>query len=354
MKIIVINPGSTSTKVAYFENDTSVFEAKIEHPAQQLDAFQTVADQKELRFGHILHTLRQHLVPLEAIDGIAARGGLLPPLSSGAYEINDAMLDYLIHRPRAQHASNLGALLASELKQVCSDHTRCFIYDPVTVDELAEISRVSGLNGIERESIGHALNTRAVAMDIAQKIGTSYEQCTIIVAHLGGGNTINIHDSGRITDLLSDDEGPFSTERTGALPIKKVIEWCNHYSKEEMTSFYRKKGGLLSYLGTNDLREVEMRIEAKDSYAALILDAMSYQVAKGIGELSTTVCGRVDAIALTGGAAHSKPLTEAIRRRVSFIAPVHVVPGEQEMKALAFGIGRVLRGVETSHVFAEQ
>lgn len=349
MNIIVINPGATSTKLAYWQNDKPLHTTTIQYTNDEVCQFETIAQQLDMRFQDIKHTLESWAIDLKGVDGIAARGGLLKPLKSGGYEINETMLDDLKNRPRNHHAANLGAPMAWLLQKE-THHAKAYIYDPVTVDELEPISRISGLCGIERESLGHMLNTRAIAKRVAQDLNQDFNNSTYIVAHLGGGNTTAIFVNGRLVDLLSDDEGPFSTERTGALPVKKVIQWCQNHSYETMMRLYRQQGGLYSYLKTNDLREVQRRIDKQDKDACLISEAMAYQIAKGIGQLAVVNYGQVDRIVLTGGVAYSKQMVSLITKRVEFLAEVTVYPGEMEMEALYQGVNRILKG-EKAHEY---
>ncbi|MBE9388342.1 butyrate kinase [Vagococcus salmoninarum] len=351
LNILAINPGATSTKIGYFSDDRLVYRQTITHPLAELMAFPKIQDQLEFRYESILTSLHKAKIDLRQIDGIAARGGLLPPVKAGAYEVNQEMLDYLKERPRVEHASNLGAMLAAKLKEHCSERTRAFIYDSVTVDEFPAIARISGLKGLKRESIGHALNMRAVVKEVARQEGRKYDEITMIVAHLGGGNSVSLHHHGRMIELISDDEGPFSTERTGGLPIKQVIELCYQHSKSEMMALYRKKGGLLSYLGTNDGRIIEDKINSGDSEAKLIYEAFSYQVAKAIGSLAPIVNGEIDGIIITGGLAYSQFLRTDFKNKLAFLGPIYFIPGERELEALAAGVGRVLLGKEKEHRF---
>ena len=351
MNILVINPGATSTKIALYNREENLLTETIQHRTSTIQSFSKVADQLDYRLEVIKETLDKHAVNFDEIVAIAARGGLLPPVESGAYEVNEAMLDFLVNRPRVEHASNLGAIIANKLLKLCPPEAKAYVYDPVTVDQFAPVSRISGLKGVERASIGHALNMRAVAFHVANQLGKAYEDCHLIVAHLGGGNTISVHQKGLMIDSLSDDEGPFSTERTGELPVKSVMKLCYKHSEKEMERLRRQVGGMYSYLGTNDARIVEERINEGDQEAALVFEALSYQVAKGIGSLATVLKGEVDGIILTGGLAYSTRLAESVREKVDFLGPFFVVPGEKEMYALASGVTRVLEGVETPHVF---
>ncbi len=285
-------------------------------------------------------------------DAVVGRGGSLPPVEAGAFLVNDDMVDWLVNKTDVHHASNLGALLAEGFKEKSKDECIAMIYDPITVDQYHDLSRISGLKGVNRRSIGHMLNMRAIAMKTASDLGRDYEDMNLIVAHLGSGSTISAHQKGRMIDLSLDDEGPFSVERTGSLSLKEFIPLCYTMSLEEMTAWTRKKGGMISYLDTNSGLEVEERIVAGDDEARLVFEAMGYQVAKGIGELATVLKGEVDGIVITGGLAYSDRLVNWITERVSFIAPVSSVPGEFEMEALRNGALRVLSGEETPNEFS--
>ena len=278
---------------------------------------------------------------------------MLPRVKSGAYVVNETMLDTLKNKPAMEHASNLGAPIAYAIAQAAG--VKAYIYDSVRTDELHDIARISGIPEIERTSTSHVLNTRAMAIKAAKKYGKKYQDMNIVVAHLGGGISLNVHEKGRIVDIISDDEGPFSPERAGRLPCTALIELCysGKYDKKTMLKRIRGNGGLKAYLGTVDAREVEKMIESGDEKAKLIYEAMAYQIAKGIGELATVVEGKVDLIILTGGIAYSKLITSWVKKRVEYIAPVEIMPGENEMESLAYGILRVLRGEEKAREYIE-
>lgn len=352
--ILVINPGATSTKIAYFEKEDYLAEKVVQHDATYLQNFPKIIDQLAFRLKEVLTFVENQKIHLSSLAGIVARGGLLPPLHAGGYEVNLAMIDYLTNRPRVDHASNLGALIGYELSKQTDFQVKAYIYDPVTVDEFSDVARVSGLKGIERESIGHTLNMKAVARLIAKENHVAYAEKNYIVAHLGGGNSVSLHQRGKMIDLISDDEGPFSTERTGALPVKNVIDWCYRYSQKEMTSFYRKIGGFYSYMGTNDIREIETKKNQGEPEALLLLEAFVYQVCKAIGSLATVTAGEIDGIILTGGVAHSEWLMAQIVKQVSFLAKVDIVPGEKEMEALAAGMNRIIDGEEIAQIYSEE
>lgn len=349
--ILVINPGSTSTKIAYYVDKEEQLSENVHHETKELSKFTTIADQYDYRLALIESFLKDKNIDISNIDAAVGRGGSLPPVEAGAFLVNDDMIDWLVNKTDVHHASNLGAMLAKGFKE--KSHSECIamIYDPITVDQYHDLSRVSGLKGVQRRSIGHMLNMRAIGMKMSQDKGLNYEKDNIIVAHLGSGSTISAHYQGRMIDLSLDDEGPFSVERTGSLSLKEFIPFCYKMSQDEIVAWTRKKGGMISYLGTNSGIEVEERIEAGDKEASLIFEAMAYQVAKGIGELATVLKGDVQGIAITGGLAYSERLTDWIKERVSFIAPVHMYPGEFEMEALRNGALRVLNGEESPNEF---
>lgn len=351
MRILAINPGATSTKIGLYDDDVLVMKNEENYSLEELVPFSKISDQFEMRRQGVRAALADSKIGISTIDGVVARGGLLPPVRGGAYEVNDDMLEYLRDRPLVEHAANMGASLARDVALDGAEGCRAFIYDPITVDQFTEIARVSGLKGMDRASVGHVLNMRAVAIKVAQEIGQRYDESNFVVAHIGGGTSVSAHENGRIIDLISDDEGPFSTERTGGLPLKQVIKWCYEKSKDEMTALYRFRGGLVSYLGTNNVVDVQKRIEDGDEHATLILRAMAYQLAKSIAACAAVMRGRVDRIILTGGVARSDILFEWIVEYVRFIAPVARIPGENELEALAMGCLRVLRGEEFVNTF---
>ena len=352
-KILVLNPGSTSTKIAVFDGETPLFTESLSHSAQELAPFERVADQYDFRRQLVLDCLMRHDFDVRDLDAVVSRGGLLAPVHAGAYEVNEDMVWQLQYKPQNEHASNVGAMIAHALSAEL--HIPAYIYDGITVDELTDINRITGLPDMHRKGIGHTLNTRAAALRYAREQGKAYGDVTVIVAHLGGGITVNLHHNGRIEDCVNDEEGPFSPERAGGLPMFDVIHRCfrSGESDKSMMKLVKSRGGLLAHLGTTDCREVEARIQGGDVHAKLIYDAMALNVAKTIAKLAPGVCGKVDAILLTGGVTHSDYINAEIRRRVSFIAPVVVYPGEDEMQSLAFGCLRVLRGEETARTYTK-
>lgn len=353
-KILAINPGSTSTKIALYEGEVRVLSETINHPAEELNKFDRVIDQYEYRKDEILKLLKANNIKLEELSAVVGRGGMLPPLEAGAYKINEKMLNRLKTNPVIEHASNLGAPIAYEIAKPLGIIS--FIYDSVTVDQLNDIARITGIPEVKRVSFSHVLNSRATAMKAAEKLEKKYEDVNFIVAHIGGGISVAIHSHGRLIDMLSDDEGPFAPERAGRIPGKELINICfsGKYNKKEVTKKMRGNAGLKALLGTHDAMEVEKMITEGDNNAKLIYEAMAYQIAKGIGELATVVNGNVDAVVLTGGIAHSKMITDWVTERIKFIAPVLIMAGENEMEALAYGALRVLKGKENARDYKEE
>lgn len=348
-KILAINPGSTSTKIALYEETKELFKKNIEHSNEEIAKYKNITAQYEMRYEAIMNFLKEMNFDAKELSAVVGRGGLLPPVKSGAYRVNDSMVDRLANRPLVEHASNLGAIIANEISKPLN--IPAFIYDSVAVDELEDIARITGMADVKRDSFSHALNMRAVAIKVAQKLGKAYEDCNLIVAHLGGGISISVHNKGKMVDIVSDDEGPFSPERAGRISCKRLMQMCYSTDKNVMKKKMRGEGGLVSNLGTNSALEVEKKIESGDENAKLVYEAMAYQIAKGIGELATVVDGEVDAVIITGGIAYSNMMTSWIKKRVQFIAPVEIVPGENELEALAFGTLRVLKGEEKAHEY---
>ena len=352
-KLLILNPGSTSTKIAVFEEETPLFTQSIVHTPEELAPYEHVADQYQFRKELVVKTLEEHGVALDSLTAIVSRGGLLTPIEAGAYEVNDDMVWQLKNKPQNEHASNVGAMIARALS--VEYHIPAYIYDGITVDELLPINKITGLPILRRKGMGHNLNTRAAAMRYAREHGKKYQDITVIVAHLGGGISVNLHHNGKIEDFISDEEGPFSPERSGGLPMFDVIKLCyqDGSTYNSMMKLVKRQGGLMAHLGTTDSREVEKLIQGGDEHAKLIYDAMALNVAKNIAKCAPGVCGKVDAILLTGGIAYSQYFTDYIKERVEFIAPVIVYPGEDEMQSLALGCLRVLRGEETAKTFVK-
>lgn len=352
-RLLVINPGSTSTKIGVFDDEQLVFEQTIRHSVEELSPFKNINEQDNFRKTIILETLEKNSIDIKKINAIIGRGGLLKPIEGGTYLVNENMLKDLKTGVQGQHASNLGGLIAHDIAKDIG--AKSYIVDPVVVDELDDVARISGLKDIDRVSIFHALNQKAVARRYAKSIDEKYEDLNLIVVHLGGGISVGAHHKGRVIDVANalDGEGPFSPERSGTLPVGDLVRLCfsNKYSQEEICRLITGKGGIVSYLNTNNTIEVGERIDSGDIYAKEIYYAMAYQVAKEIGAVSTVLKGQVDAIIFTGGIAYDKRFTEWIIDRVGFIAKVHIFPGEDELSALAEGGLRVLKGEEIAKTY---
>lgn len=352
--ILVINPGSTSTKISVYEGSKELFTKTLRHTNEELAPYASVKDQKSFRTGEVKKALGENNIKLEDLDIIVARGGLLRPIQSGVYGVNEQMLKDVESACYGEHASNLGAMVANELvgeiKSSFAKQINAIIADPVVVDELEPIARITGLPIFPKRSIFHALNQKAIAKRYAKEQGKEYKDLNIIVAHLGGGISVGIHNHGRIVDVNDalNGDGPFSPERSGALPAMQVAELCfsGKHTLGEVKKMINGKGGVVAHLGTNSFAEVENRVEAGDEKAKLISDAFGYNLAKAIGGVATVVDGKVDAILITGGIAYNTPLMKQIEKRVSFIAPVTLYPGEDEMGALASNAFAVLNGSE--------
>ncbi len=337
-RILVINPGSTSTKIAIYQQEKVIFLKTIKHAPEVLRRFEKITDQYEYRKDIIYDELKSADVPVESIDAVIGRGGLVKPIASGVYLVNDAMRDDLLACKRGEHASNLGALIAYDVAKLLPSAV-AFIADPVVVDELQPLARYSGHPLIERRSIFHALNQKAIARAHAKSIMKKYEDLNLIVVHLGGGITVGAHQKGKVVDVNQglDGDGPFSPERAGSLPVGQLLKvaFSGIYSYEKMSEMIVGKGGMMAYLGTNDAYVAEREAKDGDKKHLEVLEAMAYQVAKEIGAMSTVLKGEVDAILITGGIANSKWFCNLVIERVYRIAPVHVYPGQDEMGALA-------------------
>jgi len=349
-RILVINPGSTSTKVAVYEDKKEINIKTLEHTAEEIAKYKEINEQLSMRKEAVLDYLKEMNIEQDSLSAIAARGGVPAILKGGAYLVNEALVE-ASKNPLIPHASSLGAVVAYEIANPLGIPS--YIYDAVSVDEMDEIARISGMPDIDRDPFTHALNSRAVSIKTAESIGKKYKDANMIVAHLGGGISTTLHSGGRIIDLVSDDEGTFSPERSGRVPCRKLIDLCysGKHDKKTMRKKLRGKGGLVAYLDTNSAVEVEEKINNGDEYAKLIYSAMAYQIAKDISSLASIVKGNVDRVIITGGIAHSKMMTGWIKERVEFIAPVEIVAGTYEMEALAYGALRVLNGEEDAHIF---
>jgi len=345
--ILVINPGSTSTKIALYRNEEAVFSESIEHPDKEIDQFESILQQAPMRKKLVIEAMNRHGYDPEDLSLVMGRGGLLPPIKTGGYRVNEVMLDLIYNEKIQEHASNLGAVLASEIAKTAG--VEAYIYDAVSASDFPPVAKITGMREVLRNSFYHVLNSRSAALRFATSQGKRYEDMNLIVAHLGGGITIGAHCKGKIIDSLSDDNGPFAPERSGSVPLLDIIEMCysGNYTKQEMIKRVRGKGGLRDLLGTSDFREIRKRIEAGDEYATLVMEAQCYQVAKGIALLTPALKGQCDAIILTGGLAYDDFFIEKTKEYIDWYAPIATLPGEYEMEALAFGGLRILNKQES-------
>jgi butyrate kinase len=349
LRVLAINPGSTSTKIAVYANEQPELVLNLNHSDSEMEHFRgrPILDQLEFRQQRIERELGNAGCQLEQLHAVVGRGGLMRPVASGAYRVNEAMLEDLRSTRYGEHASNLGAFLAQAIARKAN--AEAFIVDPVSVDEFIEPARISGSALVGRQCLSHALNTKAVAQRFARERQRSYANLCLIVVHLGSGISVSAHENGKMIDVnVAGQEGAFAMDRSGGLQIQKVIQLCfsGKFTEPQLWNLLNREGGVFSYLGTKDLREVEQRIGAGDSQATIIFDAMIYQTAKDIGAMATVLNGRVDAILLTGGMARSQKLVHQLCEAIQWIAPVTVYPGEDELQALAEGALRVLRGEE--------
>jgi butyrate kinase len=353
VRVIAINPGSTSTKIAVFQNDKALFLKTIKHTSEELAPFPKITDQFQFRKNIILQQLSEAGINLEQVKVVVGRGGVLKPIPSGVYEVNEIMMHDLIHA-ETEHASNLGGLIASDLIKSIPG-AKAYIADPVVVDELEPLARIAGHPLFKRISIFHALNQKAIAREYARAVQKRYEDVNLIVAHLGGGVTVGAHKKGKVIDVNQgvDGEGPFSPERSGTLPVNQLIKMCfsGEYEMKQIKKMVTGEGGLVAYLGTNNAAEVEQRVKNGDEEAKLIYQAMAYQIAKMIGEMYTVLRCECDAILITGGVAYDKMFVSWIQERVYKLAPVQIYPGEDEMRALAQNGIMVLKGEITPTLY---
>jgi len=332
-QILVINTGSTSTKLALYEAEKEKYKISLSHTAEELQKLKNFDEAIEFRLSKIQKFLKDYKIDLENIDLFMCRGGLLKPVASGVYQVNEKMIHDLKNAPK-KHASNLAAVLGYNLSPV---KTNVYIADPVVVDEMQKIARYSGHKNFERKSIFHALNHKAVARSFAAEQNKNYEDLNLIIVHLGGGISVGAHKKGKVVDVNQalDGEGPFSPERSGTLPTGDLLKeaFSGKYTLQEMEKMLVGQGGVVSYLGTNDMKALE---KSEDAYVQEVIQAMTYQISKYIGEMAVVLQGKIDAIILTGGLAHSQKITEQIKSYVGFLSPVFIYPGEDEMQALAY------------------
>ncbi len=351
-RILVINPGATSTKLAVFDEKTMLFKKTVEHKLAEIQIYEKIFDQYEFRLELVLQAIAEEKVDVKTIKAVVGRGGLLKPVQGGTYRVNEKMVEDLKKAERGQHASNLGAVLAFNLGS--KFNIPAFIVDPVAVDEIEDVARITGLPELKRKCLSHALNIRAVARSVAEELGKDFVACNFIVVHLGTGISIAALKKGKMVDACNaKEEGPFSVDRCGGLPASQLVKLCysGQYTCEELLNKLIREAGIYAYLGTKDVKQVEKMIAAGDEQAKLVLDAFIYQVTREIGAMAAVLQGHVDRIIFTGGMAYSARIVEDLLKRVKFIAPVVVKPGEEELQSLALGALRVLKEEEKAHEY---
>jgi len=352
-RILVVNPGSTSTKISVFEGEREVWKLKLDHSSEELAPYDKIFDQYNFREGVILSELERAGYPIGSFAAIVGRGGVSKPIPGGTYIVDQGLLDDLESGVYGEHASNLGAPIAAKLGKTAG--CPAFMVDPVVVDELEPLARFSGHPAISRRSIFHALNQRAVARKVAREMGKGYDECNFVVVHLGGGISVGAHRRGRVIDVNNalDGDGPFSPERSGGLPSGQMAALCfsGKYTLDQVKKMIKGQGGIVAYLGTNDMRLVEDRIHGGDLEWRKVYHAMAYQVAKEIGAMAAVLQGDIDAVIVTGGIAYDRQFIKWLEEMTGFLAPLRVIPGEMEMEALATGALRVLSGQETPRTY---
>ena len=352
-KLLIINPGSTSTKIGVYSDEKEVLVETLRHSSDEIAKYDSIFEQKGFRKEVIMNVLKENNIDLNSLDAIVGRGGMLRPIPGGTYEVTDKLLEDLKVGVSGQHASNLGGILASEIANEVG--IRSFIVDPVVVDELQDVARISGIPELPRRSIFHALNQKAVAKRYAKENGSKYDDLNLVVVHMGGGVSVAAHRGGLVVDVNNtlDGDGPFSPERSGSVPVGDLVKLCfsGKYTQSEIYSKIVGKGGYVAYLNTNDARDVLKAREEGNEYASLIFDAFIYQICKAIGEMSTVLNGKVNQIILTGGIAYSPIVVNAIKEKVQWISDLTIYPGDDELLALAQGAIRVLNGEEEAREY---
>ena len=353
MKSLIINPGSTSTKIGVFEDENLLFEETLRHTTEEISSYATIVDQKDFRKNIIIALLKEKNFDIKTLDVVVGRGGMLKPIPSGTYAVTDDLLHDLVIGKQGPHASNLGGILAREIGDEIG--VPSYIVDPVVVDELQTVARYSGVPELPRTSVFHALNQKAVAKRYAKEIGKAYESLRLIVVHMGGGVSVGAHIDGKVVDVFNalDGDGAFSPERAGAVPSGALIKMCfsGQYTEKEVYGKIVGKGGFNAYLGTNDMRNVTKMANEGDAHAAEVKEAFLYQVAKDIGSMACVLQGKVDQIIVTGGFAYGEDVIANLKEKAGWIAPFTVYPGEDELLALAQGALRVMNGEEKAMVY---
>ena len=352
-KSLIINPGSTSTKIGVFEDETLLFEETLRHSTEEIAQYDSIVAQKDFRKDVIAKVLAENNFDIKTLDVVVGRGGLLKPIPGGTYTVTDELVKDLVEAKRGEHASNLGGILAKDFADELG--IPAYIVDPVVVDELQDVARLSGHPELPRTSIFHALNQKAVAKRYAKEVGKKYEDLNLIVVHMGGGVSVGAHKNGKVVDVANalDGDGPFSPERSGGLPTGALVKACfsGKYTQAEVGKMLNGNGGFNAYVGSNDMRDLLKMIEEGDKKAEAVVDAFHYQLCKEIGAMSVVLGGKVDQIILTGGIAYSAKTQADMKNAVEWIAPVTVYPGEDELLALAQGALRVMNGEEEAKVY---
>ena len=353
VKSLIINPGSTSTKIGVFEDETLLFEETLRHSTEEIAQYASIVDQKDFRKDIIVNLLKEKNFDINSLNMVVGRGGMLKPIPGGTYEVSDDLLEDLKIGKQGQHASNLGGILAREIGD--SIGVPSYIVDPVVVDELAPVSRYSGVPELPRTSVFHALNQKAVAKRYAKETGKAYDSMNLIVVHMGGGVSVGAHNQGKVIDVFNalDGDGAFSPERAGAVPSGALIKMCfsGQYTEKEVYKKFVGNGGFNAYCGTNDMRDVEKMVQGGDAKAAEVREAFITQVAKDIGSMACVLKGKIDQIIVTGGIAYDKVVVEGLKERAGWIAPMTVYPGEDELLALVQGGLRVINGEEKAMTY---
>ena len=348
LKLLIINPGSTSTKIGVFDGEKQVLEETLRHSTEEISKYETIYDQFNFRKDIIINVLKDRNFDIKSLDAVVGRGGMLKPIESGTYKVNEKMLRDLKDGVQGQHASNLGGIIANQIGSELN--IPAFIVDPVVVDELSDVARISGVPELPRVSKFHALNQKAVSKRYAKENGIKYSDLNLIVVHMGGGVSVGAHKAGKVIDVNNalDGEGPFSPERAGSIPVGSLIKMCysGEFTEQEVYNKVVGKGGFVAYLNTNDARDVLKLSEEGDKEAELCFDAFIYQISKAIGEMATVLKGKVDRIIFTGGIAYSEKVIKELEERVGWISEITVYPGEDELLALAQGAIRVMTGEE--------
>ncbi|EOR27958.1 MULTISPECIES: butyrate kinase [Clostridium] len=348
LKLLIINPGSTSTKIGVYDGEQEVLVETLRHSSEEISQYETIYDQFKFRKDIIINVLKEKNFDINSLDAVVGRGGMLKPMESGTYKVNEKMLKDLKDGVQGQHASNLGGIIANQIGNELN--IPAFIVDPVVVDELNDVARVSGVPELPRVSKFHALNQKAVAKRYAKESGIKYTDLNLIIVHMGGGVSVGAHKNGKVIDVNNalDGEGPFSPERAGSVPVGALIKMCysGNFTEQEVYNKVVGKGGYVAYLNTNDARDVLKLVSEGDKEAQLYFDAFIYQISKSIGEMATVLEGKVDRIIFTGGIAYSDKVIDELTKRAGWIAPITVYPGEDELLALAQGAIRAMTGEE--------